>query len=868
MYRCPPKSLFFDKTNRLTFDFNETVLSQLLPVATQKEYTKGHVICDLHLEVKTFRWLLEGSVDYFITLEDSENEILVCQISEKSSILGHSGLNTPGRHTYKAVVSSEMARFYELTIDALKTYIGEDKDNQLLRNITKTLYAQLRIALLKQTELLQPVRFAPLPKDREFFMQPHDDEATIIKVMRCSPFLDQFTETQLAKIAHVVERREYEPYEILYTQDEHTNGMYILIDGEVSIKRIEGHIEIKQRSITNAGFIFGWSCILGKNDICNAMTTQKTGLYFVSCKLLRGLFQEDKEFEHLFFKRLLWLVSNQMNAAFMRYAGLLGKHNLQAVFQLISNSKSRIPLTSRLHSIAHLLKDNNTKEMAYDCLKNVVSQGTALERHIASLSLELLKEDQEELRFIKGLQHIYETVAHHTSTDSAVIRKDCALATQELFKGLDHHIEGWENLPDTSGNIFIYNHLINHKHYTLNNKFQITLDSHFISGLILDKKYGEPGIRTVRIGRGQEYGHQNYYKKLGHINVYTPESDCTSREEQKHYRGIFYREAENYLKKGTNLLISPEGTSYKTENSPGPFKLGSFKLALKMNPEPYIIPLVLVNFDHRIKENHYYCKILPPFKLSEKVDRCNVDDLLNFVTHFQEDYTQYVNEARETAKTLQDKGNQSNDALTPPEIWSNEIVRLKRRVHQLTHTQNLVAFYGSSSIRLWVSMQKDLQPLNVVNLGFGGSSFAWCIHYFDEIFEGIQPKKVVLYAGENDLDNGKSPQEVLTDCKELVQRIQRKYPEIELALISLKPSVKREAMIPQIMETNLLLSKYIIGELNAQFINVFARMITSDNRPKPELYLSDGLHLNKAGYEIWSHVVKEALLPQEEIAKL
>ena len=90
-----------------------------------------------------------------------------------------------------------------------------------------------------------------------------------------------------------------------------------------------------------------------------------------------------------------------------------------------------------------------------------------------------------------------------------------------------------------------------------------------------------------------------------------------------------------------------------------------------------------------------------------------------------------------------------------------------------------------------------------------------------------------------------------------------KYPKVPLAFISLKPSIEREAMIPQIIETNLLLSKYVIGELNAQFINVFGQMITMDNRPKPELYMSDGLHLNKKGYALWSSVIKKALIASE-----
>ncbi|MRI01847.1 hypothetical protein GH721_14995 [Kriegella sp. EG-1] len=836
------------------------------PQGKTKVYPKNHVLFKIHKKVKTFRWILSGLVNYYLESDEPENDILVCQISEPLSTLGVDGLNSPKRYNYKAVTSSNGATFFEVPISALETYLTKDSKNKLLINIASTLYHQLKSALLKQTELSQPARTKPIEDDREFYMSPETNTAEIIKLMRCSPFLDQFSEKNLSKIASISERREYEPYELLYVQDRFTNGLSILINGEVSIKRIEGNIEIKQRSIKDPGFIFGWSSFLGDKDICSAITVKKSALYFVPYSKLKSMFISDRAFEKQFYKQLLWLIGNQINAAFLRYLGLLGKHNLQAVFHLIENNKSRLPLTSKLHQSIHLLKNVNTKEIAYASLKTILTTGTSLERHIASLSLELLKDDNEELQFIKGLENIYTTVVESTSKSTLEIRKECATATKNLFQNQNYHIDGWENLPEGNGHIFIYNHLVNDTHYTLNNDFQITLDSHFISAMVLQDKYDDSGIRTIRIGRGQEYGHQNYYNKLGHINVYTKESEQSSKERKKISRSIFYNQAEDYLKNGYNLIISPEGTSYRTENSPGPFKLGSFKLAMNMKPQPKIVPLVMVNFDNRIKDNLFYCKILPAFKLKEHVKNTDKESLISFVNEYQKEYVDHVKEARKTAEILMNKATNISDLSDPPEMWFNEIKRLNKRVSKLEHQKQLFAFYGSSSIRLWISMKKDLAPLNVVNLGFGGSTFPWCIHYFDKIFNAVKPKKIILYAGENDLNEGRTPQQVLADCQELVSLIIEKYPEANLALISLKPSMEREAMIPQIIETNLLLSKYIIGELKAQFINVFAPMITSENRPRPELYMSDGLHLNKEGYRIWSSTIKEALLiPETDI---
>ena len=847
------------KKSFLEEEINIKNLQEYFPSGVTKEYEKGHVICYIHKKVRTFKWLLEGSVNYYISLENPENDVLVCQNSEPLTTIGLNGFNTPKRYTYKATVGSHQAMFFEIPFEDLETYLRKGHQNILLKNIGAKLYHLLEAALLKQTELLNPVRFQPFVEDRQFFISPAAEKEEIVSLMRRSPFLDFFEEKYLMAIAAFAERREYEPDEVLYVQDGSSNGLFILIHGEVTIKRIENTIEIRQRSIKNSGFIFGWSCLLKEKDTCSAITSTKTSAYFIPQNDLMRFFKEDDAFEGQFFQRLLWLMGNQLNAAFVRYVGLLGKHNLQAVYQLIRNNKSRLLVSSPLHPVPHLLKSNHTKQFAYDALLKLVQDGTALERHIASLSLELLAEDQKEFRFINGLQEIYEHVAEKNDKNPVVNRKACAEITTKVFKNVPHVIEGWDNLPESTGNIFIYNHLVNDTYYTLNNNFQITLDSHFLSAMVLYKKYNEPGIRTVRIGKGQEYGHQNYYDNLGYINVYTKESEETSAVYKEQARSIFYSEASKHLSDDYNLIISPEGTSYRTEESPGPFKMGAFKLAINSDPEPYIVPVIMVNFDHRIGKSLYYCCIKEPFLLSEKVPSKRNEDVFAFVEEYQERYQQYVQEAIERAEELFLSPSTAEDLEEPPAMWCNEIKRLKRRIAKLETQENLIAFYGSSSVRLWVHMKRDLSPFHVINFGFGGSTFAWCIHYFDEIFQEANPEKIVLYAGENDLNGGRTPQEVLADCHVLVEKIKTKYPTVELALISLKPSVEREALIPLIMETNLLLSKYVISELNAQYINVFAQMITTDNRPIPELYLSDGLHLNKQGYELWSTAIKKAL---------
>ena len=85
---------------------------------------------------------------------------------------------------------------------------------------------------------------------------------------------------------------------------------------------------------------------------------------------------------------------------------------------------------------------------------------------------------------------------------------------KKTFEPLKVEIKGSENLPQGKGILFIYNHLENHPYFTVADGFQITLDSHFISSLIVYKYYGQPGTRVVRHSLPHEINHKRYFDRL------------------------------------------------------------------------------------------------------------------------------------------------------------------------------------------------------------------------------------------------------------------------------------------------------------------------------------------------------------------
>ena len=189
--------------------------------------------------------------------------------------------------------------------------------------------------------------------------------------------------------------------------------------------------------------------------------------------------------------------------------------------------------------------------------------------------------------------------------------------------------------------------------------------------------------------------------------------------------------------------------------------------------------------------------------------------------------------------------------------FDKDIRLLRRRIDRLENQENLIAFYGSSTIRLWVRMKEDLDPLNVINLGFGGSNFDACIYYFDHVFHGLHPEQIVLYGGDNDLALDYDAQTISDRFTSLTEIIRSKYPYCYLYGITIKPSPHREDKLKTIRQANHLIKQTVKQIGNASLIDTFTPLINTDGTPRPELYMADGLHLNQQGYKLWAEAVRK-----------
>ena len=453
--------------------------------------------------------------------------------------------------------------------------------------------------------------------------------------------------------------------------------------------------------------------------------------------------------------------------------------------------------------------------------------------------MEVKKKDRE---FLSALKKVYEGVTGlPKSTNALEVRQLCNHYIRKAFSHSNFQIKGSEYLPYEKNSIFIYNHLNNHPYYTEDEGFQITLDSHFISSLILEKYYNDSGIRVVRHSLPEEVNHKAYYERLNYIRVYSKNyiPEGLEKEEIITVNKSFYAKAIDHLNQGSGMVFSPEGNSYPTHSSPGIFRPGAFKLACMMDPQPLIVPLVLANFDQLSSKSTFKCDIKPPFRLSDwGVTNSDDASFLEAVNTLNHQYKKWV-----------------MDLKSEENGFEGEIAALEDKIKIHKQKDNSVVFYGSSTLRLWKSTEEDFPNANILNLGFGGAFIDSLSEYFDRLFRDIVPKTLVLYLGGNDLSLDLSVKQIFNDIRSLILKIHRKFPEAIILNLCIKPSLERAHQLQKIATINRMMMEESQKLFYLKQID-FYHTLLNDGKVDPQYFLQDGLHLNKKGYKILRNALK------------
>jgi glycerophosphoryl diester phosphodiesterase len=198
-----------------------------------------------------------------------------------------------------------------------------------------------------------------------------------------------------------------------------------------------------------------------------------------------------------------------------------------------------------------------------------------------------------------------------------------------------------------------------------------------------------------------------------------------------------------------------------------------------------------------------------------------------------------------------------------PEVlaWEKDIKQFELLDRSETYSPNAIMFAGSSSIRLWTSLEKDMAPYPVIQRGFGGSKLSDLAVYADRIFAPHPCKAIVIFIA-NDItggDNDKEPAEVVRLYKDVLKTIRKSHPVTPVFWIAVTPTVSRWKVWPQIKVVNRMINELSDPKDNTYFIETEKAFLNESGLPIDEYFRSDKLHLTEKGYAVWKEIVFNAL---------
>ena len=196
----------------------------------------------------------------------------------------------------------------------------------------------------------------------------------------------------------------------------------------------------------------------------------------------------------------------------------------------------------------------------------------------------------------------------------------------------------------------------------------------------------------------------------------------------------------------------------------------------------------------------------------------------------------------------------SAPAQEAPDRWEEAIRAFEESDRENPPPKGGIVFLGSSSFRRW-DLDQSFPGKGLINRGFGGSQMADALRYLDRIVLPLAPRTLLVYEGDNDIGNGKSPETVEEEFRALVARVHASLPMTKVVFVSVKPSIRRWHLIGKAREANARVKAFAGEHPLVDFVDVGGPLLGPDGKPRRDLFVEDELHLNDAGYAIWADLV-------------
>ena len=201
---------------------------------------------------------------------------------------------------------------------------------------------------------------------------------------------------------------------------------------------------------------------------------------------------------------------------------------------------------------------------------------------------------------------------------------------------------------------------------------------------------------------------------------------------------------------------------------------------------------------------------------------------------------------------------------TRPELVAYQKERLAKFVSENQKLDKGQIVFAGDSITEFFALKKYLgREFPLVNRGIAGTDSVWLLEHLKEQVLDLEPSKLVILIGINDIGRGYPIQDVVNRISDIIMTVRQESLYTEIYLLSVFPVSERLEHASKVKIRN----NATVGELNQQlavlpgvtYVDLFDYLTDAQGQLNAN-YTTDGLHLSPQGYQVLAEpIIKEIL---------
>ena len=192
--------------------------------------------------------------------------------------------------------------------------------------------------------------------------------------------------------------------------------------------------------------------------------------------------------------------------------------------------------------------------------------------------------------------------------------------------------------------------------------------------------------------------------------------------------------------------------------------------------------------------------------------------------------------------------------------WDDDVLKLSNRNINESNQESIL-FIGSSTIRLWDSLEQDVAPYKAIKRGYGGAKMCDLAIHSPQLVRDLNFRAAVVFVA-NDITGSvsdKEPSEIKRLARIVIENLKARNPTAPVVVLSITATPSRFTHWGRIKSANKALGSLADEIPGVYFLETEKYYLAEDGRPIEKFFVEDRLHQTPEGYQLLGSLVKSKL---------